>query len=243
MYSGLQRIYSIVSINRVITTVADMSGEFRRKQNRTLLLYFFVIFVSVFVSLGMNIHENATDDELATMLTDGSEAAFDLIYERYWKKLYNEAFKRINDCAESEEIVQDVFVDLWHKRESRQIENLRGYLLGAVRYQVFAVYHKRKNLPAFEEPLDYMAFSADNADSNFLRDELLASIHQWLETQPEKRREIFRLRFLEGLSTLEIAEQLDISRKTVQNQLNTSQQSLRESIGRLLVAAILLLRP
>lgn len=191
----------------------------------------------------MNTHENATDDELAAMLTDGSEAAFDLIYERYWKKLYNEAFKRINDCSESEEIVQDVFVDLWHKRGSRQIENLRGYLLGAVRYQVFAVYHKRKNLPAFEEPLDYMAFSADNADSNFLRDELLASIHQWLETQPEKRREIFRLRFLEGLSTLEIAEQLDISRKTVQNQLNTSQQSLRESIGRLLIVVILLLRP
>lgn len=191
----------------------------------------------------MNTHENATDDELAAMLTDGSEAAFDLIYERYWKKLYNEAFKRINDCSESEEIVQDVFVDLWHKRGSRQIENLRGYLLGAVRYQVFAVYHKRKNLPAFEEPLDYMAFSADNADANFLRDELLASIHQWLETQPEKRREIFRLRFLEGLSTLEIAEQLDISRKTVQNQLNTSQQSLRESIGRLLIVVILLLRP
>lgn len=191
----------------------------------------------------MNTLENATDDELAALLTEGSEAAFDLIYERYWRKLYNEAFKRINDSSDSEEIVQDIFVDLWHKRGSRQIENLLGYLLGAVRYQVFAVYHKRKNLPAFEEPLDYMAFSADNADSNFLRDELLTSIHQWLETQPEKRREIFRLRFLEGLSTLEIAEQLDISRKTVQNQLNTSQQSLRESIGRLLIVIILLLRP
>lgn len=191
----------------------------------------------------MNTHENATDDELAAMLTDGSEAAFDLIYERYWKKLYNEAFKRINDSADSEEIVQDIFIDLWNKRSERQIDNLRGYLLGAVRYQVFAVYHRRKNLPAFEEPLDYMAFSSDDADSDCLRDELLSSIRMWLETQPEKRREIFRLRFLEGLSTLEIAEQLDISRKTVQNQLNTSQQSLRESIGRLLTIVVLLLRP
>lgn len=191
----------------------------------------------------MNTHENATDEELAAMLTSGSEAAFDLIYERYWKKLYNEAFKRINDSADSEEIVQDIFIDLWNKRSDRQIDNLRGYLLGAVRYQVYAVYHRRKNLPAFEEPLDYMAFSSDDADSDYLRDELLSSIRLWLETQPEKRREIFRLRFLEGLSTLEIAEQLDISRKTVQNQLNTSQQSLRESIGRLLTLLILFLRP
>jgi len=191
----------------------------------------------------MNTQENATDDELATMLTSGSEAAFDLIYERYWKKLYNEAFKRLNSSADSEEIVQDIFIDLWNKRSERQIDNLRGYLLGAVRYQVYAVYHRRKNLPAFEEPLDYMAFSSDDADSDYLRDELLSSIRLWLETQPEKRREIFRLRFLEGLSTLEIAEQLDISRKTVQNQLNTSQQSLRESIGRLLMLLILLLRP
>jgi len=191
----------------------------------------------------MNTLENATDEELAAMLTSGSEAAFDLIYERYWKKLYNEAFKRINDSADSEEIVQDIFIDLWNKRSDRQIDNLRGYLLGAVRYQVYAVYHRRKNLPAFEEPLDYMAFSSDDADSDYLRDELLSSIRLWLETQPEKRREIFRLRFLEGLSTLEIAEQLDISRKTVQNQLNTSQQSLRESIGRLLTLLILFLRP
>lgn len=191
----------------------------------------------------MYIDENAADEDLVAMLMDGSEAAFDLIYERYWKKLYNEAYKRLSDASDSEEIVQDVFVDLWNKRENRQIDNLRGYLLGAVKYQVFAIYHKRKNLPAFEEPLDYMAFSSDDADSGFMRDELLSRIHLWLETQPEKRREIFRLRYLEGLSTLEIAEQLDISRKTVQNQLNTSQQSLRESIGRLLAIAILLLRP
>ncbi len=190
----------------------------------------------------MYIDENAADEDLMAMLMDGSETAFDLIYERYWKKLYNEAYKRLSDSSDSEEIVQDVFVDLWNKRESRQIDNLRGYLLGAVRYQVFAIYHKRKTLPVFEEPLDYMAFSSDDADSGYMRDELLSSIHLWLETQPEKRREIFRLRYLEGLSTLEIAEQLDISRKTVQNQLNTSQQSLRESIGRLLTIAILLLR-
>lgn len=186
----------------------------------------------------MHINENTADDDLVAMIVNGSETAFDLIYERYWKRLYNEAYKRLNNSSDSEEIVQDVFVDLWKKREVRQIDNLHGYLLGAVRYQVFAVYHKRKNLPAFEEPLDYMALSHDAADSDYLREELLSGIRLWLETLPEKRREIFRLRYLEGLSTIEIANLLDISRKTVQNQLLTSQQSLRESIGRLLTVAL-----
>lgn len=191
----------------------------------------------------MHIDESTPDHELIAMLIDGSEAAFEFIYGRYWKKLYNEAFKRISDSAESEEIVQDIFIDLWDKRSVRRIENLYGYLLGAVRYRVFAIYQKRKNLPAFEEPLDSMAFSADDADAGYLRDELLSGIKLWLETQPEKRREIFRLRFLEGLSTQEIAVHLAISRKTVQNQLNTSHHSLRESIGKLFALAIFLLRP
>lgn len=183
---------------------------------------------------------NITDYELKTMLMHGSEVAFDEIYERYWKKLFNEAHKRLNDLGLSEEVVHDVFIDLWSKRETKEIGNLDAYLITAVRYQVFAIYNKRKTLPFFEEPLDHMAFSSDEADSECFQKELIEGIKFWLETQPEKRREIFRLRYLEDMSTKEIAETLSISQKTVQNQLNLSQESLRDSVSKFMLLIFML---
>lgn len=187
----------------------------------------------------MQLNVDITDSDLKAMLMRGSETAFDKIYERYWKKLFNEANKRLNDLELSEEIVQDIFIDLWVKREKKEIDNLYAYLTTAVRYQVYAIYNKRKNLPFFEEPLDHMAFSPDEADSECFQKELIAGINLWLNTQPEKRREIFRLRYLEDMSTKEISETLSISQKTVQNQLNLSQESLRESVSKFTLLILL----
>ena len=84
----------------------------------------------------MQLNVDITDSDLKAMLMRGSETAFDKIYERYWKKLFNEANKRLNDLELSEEIVQDIFIDLWVKREKKEIDNLYAYLTTAVRYQL-----------------------------------------------------------------------------------------------------------
>ena len=57
------------------------------------------------------------DTQLVASMTAGDKAAFDEIYERYWKKLYNESFKRLRSMEQVEELVQSVFVDLWTKKE------------------------------------------------------------------------------------------------------------------------------
>jgi RNA polymerase sigma factor (sigma-70 family) len=178
----------------------------------------------------MSFYSHHTDSELAILLKGGSEPAFDEIYGRYWKKLYNEAFRRLNDAQQCEEIVQDVFIDLWNKKSQREIENLLAYLLTTVKYQVYALYKKNKNLPYFEEPLEQMAISPLNSDASFFEKELIAVVNYWLNVQPEGRRAIFRMRYLDGMETKEIAAELNISQKTVQNQLNSSKGSLQLSI-------------
>ncbi len=185
--------------------------------------------------------ENHTDPELVLLLQQGAEEAFDEIYRRYWKPLFNEAHKRLGETAFAEEAVQDVFVDLWIHRASRNIGQLYPYLLTAVRYQVFMLYKKHRKMPCFEEPLEHMSFSHDKADGQFFLEELLEGIQAWLTQQPEKRREIFRLRYIEQLSTREIAEQLDIAQKTVQNQLINGQESLRAAVSKLLILAAALM--
>ena len=65
-----------------------------------------------------------TDIQLADLLHQGDENAFNEIYKRFWKKIYNESYKRLKDTELAEDIVQDVFADLWIKRYNRSIENL-----------------------------------------------------------------------------------------------------------------------
>ncbi len=181
-----------------------------------------------------------TDEQLLYfLLQEEDERALEAIYKRYWKQLYNQAFKRLKQQELCEEIVQDVFIDLWVNRKKRNIENLFPYLQSAVRYQVFMMYNKNKKLPDFEEPLEHLISIPPQADAGFFLNELTAAIQHWLDHQPEKRREIFRLRYLENLTTREIAEELEITQKTVQNQLNTAQGSLRSAVSKFLGLLIL----
>jgi len=182
---------------------------------------------------------NHTDPELITLLKEGHEEAFDEIYRRYWKILFNEAQKRLGDLDLAQEVVQNVFIDLWTHRYSRNIEQLRLYLSTAVRYQVFLVYKKERNNSRFEVPLEQIPSTATTVDSPLFLSELLAVIHAWLTIQPEKRREIFRLRYIEEFSTKEIANVLNISQKTVQNQLIIGHGSLKEAISKLLTVSLL----
>ena len=180
------------------------------------------------------IYHAYSDAELTAYLTAGDRAAFEEIYERYWKKLYNETFKRLRNMELVEEIVQDVFSDLWMKKEKKKIENIYAYLIGAVRYQVYIRYKKGEAVPHFEVPLDHLLLSSLQADSLFKEKELKWCISVWLAMQPVKRAEIFKMKYIDDRSTKEISELLNISQKTVQNQLLHSFSDLRTFLNRIM---------
>ena len=102
------------------------------------------------------------------------------------------------------------------------------------------LYKKGKTSPIFEEPLEYIALDSLQADSLLNVKELKSCISLWLSMQPEKRGEIFRLKYMEDLTTREISEILGISQKTVQNQLITSFTSLREFLTKLMIVLMVL---
>lgn len=181
-----------------------------------------------------------SDAELISYLKEGEKNAFDVIYDRYWKRLYNDTYKRLRRQEQVEEIVQDVFTDLWAKRATKNIHNLYGYLLTSVRYQVYMLYKKGKTAPVFEEPLEYIALDSLQADSLLNVKELKGCIALWMSMQPEKRGEIFRLKYMEELSTREISDILGISQKTVQNQLLTAFASLRDFLSKLMILLTLM---
>jgi len=179
------------------------------------------------------------DDELVILLTEGDDVAFCEIYERYWLKLYNESHKRLKNEELCADIIQDVFADLWLNREDRKIENLAAYLCTAVRYRVFTSYKKEKNIDAFTEPIEFMVASASDPGSIFFEKEIRECIEIWLNMQPEKRKQVFTMKFSQDLSTREISEILHVSQKTVQNQFTTSLKLLRAHLGKIISLIIL----
>jgi RNA polymerase sigma-70 factor (ECF subfamily) len=180
-----------------------------------------------------------TDQELLGQMAIGSELAFSSLYKRYWDKAYVTAARKLDDKELAKEIVHDIFLDLWKRRQELVITHFSAYLNKAVNYRIINALIQRKD-NFFFDLLDNPQQSFYEADLAIREKELIDLVSSWIEVLPEKRREIFVKYYFQHLTTEEIASSMQISRKTVQNQLSLSIQYLRAHYGHLLSLVILL---
>jgi len=173
-------------------------------------------------------HNN--DVLLLQQIEQGSKCAFNLLYEKHWKSAYAEAYKRLKDADQAKDVVQEIFTHIWLKKESLHINNLPAYLNTAIRNKVFKVVEKQKTFHPFLDILEDMPSTYLKADDNLLWKEFLISYEALLNSLPPKRQIIFRLHYQNDLPTKDIASQLGVSRKTVQNQLLKAIEKLKVSL-------------
>lgn len=180
------------------------------------------------------------DDLLVKLMSLGDKEAFEEIYRRYWRKLFQKARQKVYAKEIVEELVQDIFINLWEKRAGAQIQTLEPYLFTALKYQIIS--HIRKQLN--EEK--YVAYATTESDEeiNSLEekiayDDLSRSINQAMAQLPEKTRDIFRLNRLEGKSTREIVEMLNIPERTVEYHISQSLRFMREHLKEFLTWGLL----
>jgi RNA polymerase sigma-70 factor (ECF subfamily) len=178
--------------------------------------------------------KNHTDVELLIQIKLDNKEAFSELYDRFWDNLYNNAYKRIQDEDVCKDIVQDVFIDIWVRRNSLEIENVAAYLNTAIRFQCLKFFAKNKYNTAFTQTFDNIIDASQSADHSITEKEVNLLLAAWLEALPDKRRLIYQLHFVENLSTKQISAKLNISQKTVQNQLGNATKNLRERIAHLL---------
>jgi RNA polymerase sigma-70 factor (family 1) len=180
----------------------------------------------------IKINDNKTDDKsLLQQMHEGSIDAFDALYDKYWEIVYSTAYKRLKDSAYAKDITQDIFLQLWLRRSEINIENLSSYLNTSVRNNVFKWLDKEQRYIPISELLLQLETSKDQSDGLILKNELMVRYEVIINTLTPSQKEIFKLRYHEDLSTTEIADRLNISRKTVQNQLRKSVVQLRTSLG------------
>ncbi len=191
----------------------------------------------------MFLYKNHTEQELTALLREGDETAFVEIYRRNWQRMYNTAYKRLKDAYQCEDIVQNIFTDLWERRTEILIGNLQAYLQTAVKFQVIKYSTRTSNVSPFVDILETTIVSTGNADDPIIENELLELVRLWVAALPEKRREIFVLYYMEEHPSDRIAELLGISQKTVQNQLATATNALRSQLSKVLLICLILQLP
>jgi RNA polymerase sigma-70 factor (ECF subfamily) len=182
----------------------------------------------------MNEHTLISDDQLIGLLKEGNPEAFAIIYKRYARLLYQFAARNIPSHEDCEEIIQDIFESLWVRRDSLRILSLRHYLYNAVRYKVIRYFQhhsvKRKyatHYRFFSEVYEHI--EKDDRDPA----ELIAAIEQLTDQLPERCRVAFRLRLYENLSNTEIAERMNITKKTVEIYMFKAFEHLRNSYSKI----------
>lgn len=177
-----------------------------------------------------------TDQELSSLLKQGDHIAFTEIYNRYWRKIFVVAHKRLGDQDEAEGIVQELFLNLWRKRETFQLKTgFPNYFAVALKFEILDVMRKWANATKYENEL---SFTYTEADETMLRaadlEELKQKIQLTISVLPEKCQLVFRLKYEQGYSQKQIAEEMDISEKTVEAHLVKARKMLRGKTGILL---------
>lgn len=168
-----------------------------------------------------------TNSDLLALLARDDQHAFEEIYSRYWQKLYVIAYNRLQDTANAEDIVHDVFAGLWANRHQVQIDVLENYLAVATKYAVFNRVKKQlREREALKGLADTPVMDLRIEDRLYHR-QLLERVRQEVEKLPARCKLIFKYRKEDGLPVKEIAKRLEISPKTVENQLTRAIKYLK----------------
>ena len=178
-----------------------------------------------------------SDNKLLELLRHEEDAyAFEEIYNRYWDKLYAAAYKRVKCAEAAEEIVQDLFTDIWERHHSLDIRaELPVYLFSAIRYRVINYIHKEVVKNSYANKF-LMEYEYDNStEETVIANDLNELIQQRVQLLPVKCREVFELSRNDHQSNKQIASQLGISEKTVENQISKALRRLRTSLNTIFV--------
>lgn len=178
----------------------------------------------------MNNYSSLNDQALAGLLQTGDRQAFTALYSRYWEKMVIVAYVKLQSTQDAEEVVQDLFVDLWNRRGNLQLRNsFHTYISGALKYKIYTFLAKKH-----QEQARHSSLAADdvchNTEEWLSYEALREDLEKAVLELPEKCRLVFRLSRESGLSNNDIANTLSIAPKTVEKHLTKALLHLRTTL-------------
>lgn len=172
-----------------------------------------------------------TETELFQKMKSGDERAFDQLFREYYKYLVVIAYQYLKDEHASKDAVQEVMCDLWRRRDVIKIEySLKYFLRRAVINRCLATARKNNRI-SLEEDAGVNQSTADNAtEAAYQMKELNEVLEGAYAKLPERCLLIFKMSRHQGLSHKEIAAKLNISTKTIENQMTKALKIIRAAL-------------
>ncbi|NCD69583.1 RNA polymerase sigma-70 factor [Mucilaginibacter sp. R11] len=169
-------------------------------------------------------------------MKQGNEQAFEKVFKQYFKGLHAYAYTFMKDDDQAEEIVQNVFCRIWEKRSQLKTDgSLKGYLYRAVHNESLNYLKHQKTRDAFQVHYNQSGEAlAGHASEKVLTAELGQHIQKALDELPQQCRTIFQMSRFEHLKYQQIADQLNLSIKTVENQMGKALKILRVKLAEFL---------
>lgn len=165
--------------------------------------------------------------------SNGEVDAFHELYQLHKREVFAQVHLRMPDVEDAKDVVQEIFIELWLKKEMlSEIRELRPYLYVLARNQVITAY-RRKNVQLKNEGLLFEGLNTldYSAEDNAIAKELYDQINQIVEKLPETTRKCYHLSKNEGKRNGEIADLLNISEKTVRNNLSEALKRLKSALS------------
>ena len=172
--------------------------------------------------------------QVIRQVSAGDRSAFRILFNAYYSRVYRFAERILKDSLYADEVAQAVFVGLWRKREMLDPDrNFENYLYVLSRHAVtdFMRLNRRARLAEGLESVTDTGLSGDSTDAVAEYHLIQSQIDKIVEGMPEQRRKVYCMSRNEGLSNDEIAERLQISKRTVERHLNLALNTLRKEMS------------
>jgi RNA polymerase sigma-70 factor (family 1) len=184
-----------------------------------------------------------SDPDIVSAIRQGQESAFEQMFRTYYERLCRYADTLLRDTDEAEEMVQTVFLTIWEKRADLEITlSLKAYLYRAVhnhclnRIKHYSVRENHREYSLYFQPDGY-----DSVTEAIHAHELEERIERAVSKLPEQCQVVFRMSRFEELKYQEIADQLGLSVKTIENQIGKALRIMRQELSDYLPVLIILI--
>ncbi len=177
-----------------------------------------------------SIESIVTGNDLLLLIQRGDKDVFTDFYSSNFRKLILVADRYLKDIAAAEEVVQDIFLKIWEDKASLEsIKSIKSYLYRSVVNSSINYLNRQKNLERHHLQIAEQ-LSEELIDAEDARNELIVLLYQEIEFLPEKCQLVFKLSRLEGMKYRDIANQLNLSEKTVENHMGNALRILRSRV-------------